>query len=297
MSRLVAAFFDFDGTLMPLPSLERRFFRALRYRREIPLTNYFLWGRQALKLLPRGLSQVAHANKMYLRGVHGFVESGVENRTDSSAHKSGHKGGGQASVPPRRIPRWSVPQFFEDGMERLAWHQTQGHAIVIVSGTLEPLASAAARALETELAERGIVARIGVRATNLEESEGRWTGRILGEAMFGKAKARAVLALAEEMSLDLSQSWAYGDGAQDQWMLASVGNAAVVNPSTKLARIGRRRGWLAFHWGEKRNLTQRHREHREHRDKQGDLREERTAESLPQSQEAQKHLRQAERCI
>src|SRR5215472_3658695 len=243
MSARVAVFFDLDGTLLPLPSLEQRLFRVLRYRSEIPKTNYFWWWREALKLLPRGISQVMHANKMYLRGVHSFVESGAGNQSDSQVHKSGRDEEGRPSMPPRRIPRWSVPHFFEDSVKRVAWHAVQGHVIVIVSGTLEPLANAAARALEGQLAARGTAAGIRVCATRLEESDGMWTGRILGEPIFGKAKARAILTLAEEMSLDLSRSWAYGDSAQDRWMLALVANAAAVNPTPKLARIARRQGW------------------------------------------------------
>ncbi|HKW65519.1 MAG TPA: haloacid dehalogenase-like hydrolase [Candidatus Acidoferrum sp.] len=250
MSGRVAAFFDLDGTLLPLPSLESRFFRMLRYRGEIPLTNYFFWCREALRLLPRGISQVAYANKMYLRGVHSFVEIGSENQIGSRAQRSGQpsqprasEGEGRPSMPPRRNPRWPVPPFFEDGVERVAWHAMQGHAIVIVSGTLEPLANTAARALETELAARGVAATIRVCATKLEENGGVWTGRVLGEAMFEKAKARATHLLAKEMGVDLSRSCAYGDSAQDRWMLASVGNPAAVNPTPRLARIAWKRGW------------------------------------------------------
>lgn len=242
MRTRVAAFFDLDGTLLPLPSLEQRFFRMLRYRNEIPLINYFWWWREALKLLPRGIGQVMHANKMYLRGVHSSAESDAK-KIDSSAHRSGPQVEGQASMPPRRIPRWPVPRFFDDGVERLAWHAMEGHPIVIVSGTLEPLANAAVRAMETELATRGIGAPICVCATKMEEKDGKWTGRILGEPMFGKAKACAILTLAEEMRLDLPKSWAYGDSAQDRWMLASVGKPAAVNPTPKLSQIARKRGW------------------------------------------------------
>ena len=247
MSARVAAFFDLDGTLLSLPSLEQRFFRLLRYRREIPLTNYFLWLQETLKLVPRGIGRVMHANKVYLRGVQSFDQRGVENRTDSYEHDNNHswrrKSEGQVSLPPNCNPRRPVPHFFEEGVERVVWHAMQGHAIVIVSGTLEPLANAAARTLEAELAARGIAAGIRVFATKLEENHSRWTGRILGEAMFGKAKARTIFALAEEMSLDLSQSWAYGDSAQDRWMLAAVRNPVAVNPTPKLARIARKQGW------------------------------------------------------
>lgn len=250
MSAQVAAFFDLDGTLLPLPSLERRFFRTLRHRREIPLKNYFWWLREALKLFPLGIGRVMQANKMYLRGVHSLDEGEAENRGDSFAHKSGHPSQlraseeeGRPSRPPKHNPRWPVPYFFEEGVERVVWHATKGHAIVIVSGTLEPLANAAARALETELADRGIAAEVRVCATKLEEGGGRWTGRVLGEAMFGKSKARAILTLTQEMELDMSQSWAYGDSSLDRWMLAAVGNPAAVNPTPKLARIAWKQGW------------------------------------------------------
>src|SRR5882762_7125678 len=65
----VAAFFDLDGTLVALPSLERRLFRTLRYRREIRAKNYFLWLVEALRLMPRGINAILQGNKMYLRGV------------------------------------------------------------------------------------------------------------------------------------------------------------------------------------------------------------------------------------
>src|SRR4030081_68313 len=65
-TRRIAAFFDLDGTLIGRPSLERRFFAQLRYRRAIPLGNYFLWLVRAAWLAPRGMQMMRHANKMYL---------------------------------------------------------------------------------------------------------------------------------------------------------------------------------------------------------------------------------------
>jgi HAD superfamily hydrolase (TIGR01490 family) len=231
-NRRIAAFFDLDGTLTPLPSLEQRYFRVLRYRRAIPARNYWAWLKEAMRLSPRGIQAIAHANKMYLRGVPALNEG------------DGHNA------------RWLVPPFFPEAIERVEGHAEQGHAIVIVSGTLEPLANVAARTLEMELAAREIAAEIRVCATRLEENGGRWTGRMLDEAMFGEAKARAVRKLVQELKLDLSRCWAYGDTANDQWMLAAVGNPTAVNPSRRLARIARRRGWSIARWKEK-DLTQR----------------------------------------
>jgi HAD superfamily phosphoserine phosphatase-like hydrolase len=256
-----AAFFDLDGTLAPLPSLERRLFQTLRYRREIPMKNYFLWMREALCLMPRGISQILQANKMYLRGVQAFEESGEGDWNVSSWHNDGHQAEGQASALPAkgawRNPRLPVPSFFAQGIERVAWHGKQGHEIVLMSGTIEPLARSAARLMEAELAARGITVAIRVCATQLEKLGGRWTGQIIGEAMFGKAKARAVKRLAKEKHLDLTRCYAYGDSVNDRWLLAAAGKPAAVNPSNDLVEIARLHGWPILRWKEEKNSTQR----------------------------------------
>jgi len=253
--RNIAAFLDLDGTLMPLPSLERRFFRILRYRKEIPIRNYFLWLREGMRLLTRGISAILQANKIYLRGVHILDECGERDGHVSSWHKGGHQAEGQASAPPRCNPRLPVPVFFAQAVERVAWHARQGHEIVLVSGTLEPLARGAADAIEAQLAERGIIAKIRVCATRLEEKSGKWTGRILGEAKFGEAKARATKRLAERQQLDLERCYAYGDNLNDQWLMAAVGRPAAVNPSKELETFARTKGWPVMHWDGKENAT------------------------------------------
>src|SRR5437667_12898992 len=88
-SARIAAFLDLDGTLMPLPSLERRFFRILRYRKEIPIRNYFLWLREGMRLLPRGINAILEANKIYLRSVHILDECGERDRHVTPWHKGG----------------------------------------------------------------------------------------------------------------------------------------------------------------------------------------------------------------
>jgi HAD superfamily hydrolase (TIGR01490 family) len=258
-SGAVAAFFDLDGTLVALPSMEKRLFRILRYRREIPARNFFLWLKEALRLIPRGIGATLHANKMYLRGVQILDERGERDGEVSSWHKVGHQAQGQASAPPRRNPRLPVPRFFVQAIERMAWHARQGHQIVLLSGTLEPLARAVAQAMAIELALLGITTRIRVCATRLEALDGKWTGQILGDAMFGETKARAAKRLAEEMRLGLERCYAYGDSLNDRWLLAVVGNPAAVNPTNGLADFARARGWPMLSWEEKGKLTQRRR--------------------------------------
>ena len=243
----IAAFFDLDGTLVKPPSLERRFFSALRSRRDIPFANYWFWLGESLRLLPRGLRAMAHANKSYLRAV--TVLDGPDR-----GEAEGQAAATLAHLAPRN-PRCPLPRFFEAALERAAWHASCGHAIVIISGTLAPLAKAVAQELAERFASQGLAIKIPVLATRLEESHGKWTGRILGEAMFGEAKARAVRKLAEQMHLRLPQCYAYGDSAQDQAMLTSVGNPVAVNASRALARIAKKRGWLALDWKKEERLA------------------------------------------
>ena len=248
----VAAFFDLDGTLMPLPSMEKRFFSILRCRRIIGIRNYFLWLAGAMRLVPRGIRQIMHANKMYLRGVPVHVEGGgtdlpvclcVRDKAGKNAERKS-----QARMP--------VP-LYPQAVERVAWHAERGHLIVIVSGTLEMLAERAACLLEAALLGHVLTSKIRVCATRLEEKRGRWTGRIVGEAMFGEAKARVIGRIAAEAHLDLQRCYAYGDCSSDQWMLEAVGKPAAVNPSNDLARIARRKDWAVLLWGEEEDFTQR----------------------------------------
>lgn len=213
-----AAFFDLDGTLFPLPTLERRFFRALQWERQIPLLNCARWVGETLRHLPLGLTQAMQRNKTYLRGI------------------------------AKEQQRPLLPPFFPEAVECACRHVRQGDKIVLVTGTLEFLAVRAAAALRSELKIRGCDAEIRVCATRLEEIHGRWSGCVLGEAMFGEEKARAVRLLAKEWKLELPLCSAYGDSAQDRWLLASVGRAFAVNPSRALRRVARLYGWPVLCW-------------------------------------------------
>jgi phosphoserine phosphatase len=132
----------------------------------------------------------------------------------------------------------------------VAWHAQQGHAIILVSGTLAPLAEDMALALVVRLAVRGIATSITVCATRLEQSEGRWTGRIVGDAMFGEAKGRCVRQMAADKGFELARCYAYGDCASDRWMLEAVGRPAAVNSSSRLETLARSKRWPVLTWTE-----------------------------------------------
>jgi len=217
-----AAFFDVDGTLVGKPSLERRFFRALRHEGKISLRNYYAWLTEAARLAPNGPTYVLQGNKAYLRGI----------------RSTGLRANRVACDEP----------LFPEAVECVARHAANGERIVLVTGTLEFLAGEIAQQLRTELLKRNSFPEIHVWATRVEEKEGRWTGRIVGQPMFGKAKAIAVWWLAGEWKLNLAECSAYGDSALDQWMLASVGKPVAVNPDANLRRVAQRPLWRIVEW-------------------------------------------------
>ena len=239
----IAAFFDLDGTLLPLPSLEKRFFRTLRYRHAIGVSNYLLWLAEAARLLPRGINQILYADKMHLRGVSAACSFRDSNEAKCARHEDY-----RAESRRAKLGSSEAPQFYPEALERLGWHAKHGHATVIVSGTLQPLAVNAAAALEELLAGAGIRTTIGVYATRLETRDGKWTGRLAGEAMFGQAKARAIKQIAASRHFDLEKCFAYGDSANDRWLLESVGRPTAINPSIDLARIAARNAWPILQW-------------------------------------------------
>lgn len=222
----IAAFFDLDGTLIAEPSMEIRFFSALRQNGDIPLLNYPRWACESLRLLRGGLTKIQHANKRYLSGV-------------------------ERDLIYRHVA--AIP-IFDEAISRLAWHARQGHMLVLVSGTLEPLAHIAAIALECELEARGVETRLQVSATRLEEYFGRWTGKILGNAVYGPAKREATLQFAKRHSIDLRSSHAYGNSIDDSFMLSAVGHAHVVNPNKRLATLANLYDWPVWHWQHEKSL-------------------------------------------
>jgi HAD superfamily hydrolase (TIGR01490 family) len=218
------AFFDIDGTLLAKPSLERRFFWNLLRQGEIPTKNYLAWLAESLRLARRGIWPATHANKMYLRGL-----------TPESLHRYfAHS-------------HW-LPQFFPAALQRIWWHTLRGDTVVLVSGTLSPLAELVRFALERELLWRSVEITVAVIATQLEVSGGQWTGRVSDSPMFAESKARAVREFADAQQVSLSRCSAYADSSLDRWMLAPVGHPFAVNPTRRMRTIARLHGWPMLRW-------------------------------------------------
>jgi phosphoserine phosphatase len=260
-----AAFFDIDRTLLAAPALERRFFWELQRRGKIPARNYFAWLAETLRLglrNPRDLRAIVQTNKGYLRGVHAETPGRANssnphagnasppdhnpcNATSDAAFSNTTRGSADRGT--ETAGKW-LPEFFPAAIQRVWWHALRGDAIVLVSGTLAPLAEIVKFALERELVWRGVDCKIFVIATQLEIADGCWTGKVSGAAIFGEEKALGVKEFARAQNISLARCSTYGDSWQDRWMLAAVGHAFAVNPTRRLRRIARSRGWQILCW-------------------------------------------------
>jgi len=102
-----------------------------------------------------------------------------------------------------------------------------GHHIALVSGGFEPVIAPLA-------AELGID---HMRANNLEIADGKLTGALVGPVIDRAGKATALRDFAAEHNVDLEQTIAIGDGANDLDMIAIAGMGIAFNakPAVKAA--------------------------------------------------------------
>jgi putative phosphoserine phosphatase/1-acylglycerol-3-phosphate O-acyltransferase len=82
-----------------------------------------------------------------------------------------------------------------------------------------------------------------VVATTYGVRDGRYTGTIEGEFIWGKAKARAVRAWAESEGVDPADTFAYTDSWYDVPLLSMVGHPVAVNPDPRLRLVAVARRW------------------------------------------------------
>lgn len=127
-----------------------------------------------------------------------------------------------------------LPRIYPDIARIIAAHNAAGHRTYLVTSTPQELAHPVALELGMNCAA-GNVAEL--------DAEGRYTGRRAGSPLIGEVKRKAVLELARQEDLDLTQSHVYAGSADDKQLLKSVGFPHAVNPEWPLLRTAVRRGW------------------------------------------------------
>jgi HAD superfamily hydrolase (TIGR01490 family) len=130
--------------------------------------------------------------------------------------------------------QYVLPRVRGDVLERLRAHQSQGHRVVIVSGTLSPLLAAVGRALQVE----------DTVGTEPALKHGRYSGTTLPPACQGAGKPeRLEQHVGPITELEWQQSYAYADSVTDLPLLDRVGHPVAVYPDAELAALAQARGW------------------------------------------------------
>jgi HAD superfamily hydrolase (TIGR01490 family) len=212
-----AAFFDVDNTMMQGASI-------YHFARGLAARDFFTW---------RDLAQFAWKQVAFrIKGV------------EDPAHMEEAKEAALAFIAGHRVDEVTSlgEEIYDDLMADRIWsgtralaqqHLDAGQRVWLVTAAPTELASLIARRL-------GLTGALG---TVSENTDGVYTGRLVGEPLHGPAKAEAILALAEREGLDLSRCAAYSDSANDLPMLGLVGRPVAVNPDAQLRRAARENGW------------------------------------------------------
>jgi putative phosphoserine phosphatase / 1-acylglycerol-3-phosphate O-acyltransferase len=124
-------------------------------------------------------------------------------------------------------------------LHREAWELLQAHRLM---GHTLVLASSATRFQVAPMAAELGIDHVLCTAAEVDR-DGRLTGRASGRPVWGEGKADALVALAQEHEIDLTASFAYSSGEEDEPMLRAVGNPVAVEPTGALGAMAAREGW------------------------------------------------------
>lgn len=220
---MIAAFFDLDGTLITA-HVWRALVRHHRQRKVKRLSVAAYLGVNLCLLFPLYRLRLVSRERFYLgwaRDMAWLVRGmSLEEAEDVFHWVTEHE---------------LLPTLRRDVQEILRRHQEQGHQVVLVSGTFQPLLQIVAR-------------RLGVRecvGTPLEVRNHRYTGRVLEPLCLGPGKAFRLRQYIQERGshIDLNASYAYSDSIWDLAFLEMVGHPVAVYPDRELLELARERGW------------------------------------------------------
>ncbi len=124
-----------------------------------------------------------------------------------------------------------------EATKQILAHREAGHRTILVTGEIdvfvEPLASLFDLIVAGEMEK---------------DADGRWTGHLAASPLVGEARAVWLRRYAQEESIDLAASYAYGDSYSDRAWLEVVGHPHAINPDSSLYRHAKSRRWPVQSW-------------------------------------------------
>lgn len=209
----VAAFFDFDKTLLTVESAKPGL-KFLYERKEISL-GFVL--------------TVMAANVLYR---HHLISEGRMSRLLLNIYRGKRLADFEAGA--RQFYEDSIkPLLAPNMLEKVSRHARAGHLLVLVSGSVRYYLKEVVRDLKFD----------HLLCTDLEVGEdGLLTGRTDGPLCIDAQKEIQIRRLAHRFNVDLTASYAYGNHQSDIPMLSLVGNPIAVEPTAPLRSWAQRRG-------------------------------------------------------
>ncbi len=209
----IAAFFDFDGTLIDGYSLSAFARHHLR----------------SLQVTPADLG------RMLLTGIRGVTsEEDFEQFTVLSMHTwAGRSEDELAELGERLFVQGISGSLYPEAWRLVEAHQRAGHTVVLASSATRFQVEPTARAMGVS----------HILVSPVEIVNGICTGRPGGPLLWRAGKAAAVHAFAAEYGVDLPQSYAYSNGDEDVPFLRTAGRSRAINPGRHLAEAARHYGW------------------------------------------------------
>jgi HAD superfamily hydrolase (TIGR01490 family) len=213
----VAALFDVDNTLLPGEASEIGFFR-------------FLWRRGLV-----GWSELSRSAAWLAGHVPPFS---LHSLREQKVYLTGKRPTDIQSYAWEFCQAEMIGKLSLQGRARLEEHRQAGHHLILVTGAPDFLIVPLAKFLDVST----------IFAAKPEQRNAVYTGALIPPFPYGRGKRELILAHAQEMSLDLAGSYAYGDSPGDREILELVGYPLVVNPIRGMARTAQQQGWPVTVW-------------------------------------------------
>ncbi len=126
------------------------------------------------------------------------------------------------------------PHIFEEARNEVKKHIEAGDILVLITNSLDVLIDKIARDLNIKY----------YISTKLEvDTNGKYTGKILGEIMYADKKLSAAKEFINNNNFSGMNTWFYSDHHSDVSLLSYVNNPIVVNPTKKLQNIAIGKNW------------------------------------------------------
>ena len=133
----------------------------------------------------------------------------------------------------RFIDEYMLPRIPDGARDLLARHRGLGHTLAIITATNSFITAPIAAELHVP----------HLIATEPEEIDGRYTGRVSGPPCFREGKILKLEAWLRAQGMAPDETWFYSDSHNDLPLLSRVDHAVAVNPDETLAAVAAERGW------------------------------------------------------